>query len=241
MAADESATEKQVGEPKMAPDGETNGSCERSEAKSYPNASKNTQDNAKVSHGDSAAKLSRIAENGIPESVTGKQSHIKATDVTQTSTPGSNGYILPKQITQEPPIRTTSSAFASLTGHAAKTLPAGASKGRTLSAFSQAQAAMPAKLGEGGKDTEVRKAATANPNIQVHRARKTMPKPTSSLVKYITWSHDKRFCFGVCVSGKCELDGGGVPLSVALPHSLAACHNWVAEVILKPCIYHGLR
>ncbi|XP_048368101.1 histone-lysine N-methyltransferase EHMT1 [Sphaerodactylus townsendi] len=181
MAADESAIEKQVGEPKMAPDGETNGSCERNETKSHPNAARNPQDNIKATLGDSMAKLSRIAENGISErdSDAGKQNHIKANDFTQTSVTGSNGYILPKQMAQEPPLRTASSAFASLTGHAAKTLPAAASKGRTLGALSQAQTALPAKYREGGKDTEAKR--TTNANIKVHRARKTMPKNTSSL------------------------------------------------------------
>ncbi|XP_054853482.1 histone-lysine N-methyltransferase EHMT1 isoform X2 [Eublepharis macularius] len=183
MAADESAIEKQVGEPKMAPDGETNGSCERNETKSHPNAARNPQDNIKASLGDSTAKLSRIAENGISErdSDTGKQNHIKANDFTQTSITGSNGYILPKQTAQEPPVRTTSGAFASLTGHAAKTLPAGAGKGRTLSTLSQGQAASPAKFREGGKDVEAKRATAANASVKVHRARKTMPKATSSL------------------------------------------------------------
>ncbi|XP_050570640.1 histone-lysine N-methyltransferase EHMT1 isoform X21 [Cygnus atratus] len=182
MAADESATEKQVGEPKMAVDGETNGSCEHSEAGSHPNPAKNTQDNMKVSQQDSSTKLNRIAENGISErdGETGKQNHMKANDFTQTSVTGSNGYILTKQMAQEQPLRTTST-FASLTGHAAKTLPGGASKGRTVGTFSQMQATMPAKLGEGSKDMDAKKATAANTEVKVHRARKTMPKPTPSL------------------------------------------------------------
>ncbi|XP_042334648.1 histone-lysine N-methyltransferase EHMT1 [Sceloporus undulatus] len=188
MAADESAIEKQAGEPKMAPDGETNGSCECSETKSHPSAAKNTQDNAKVSQGDPTAKLNRIAENGISErdSVAGKQNHIKANDFTQTSVTGSNGYILPMQMAQELPARTTSGAFASLPGHAAKTLPAGGGgggggKGRTLSPFPQAQAALPAKHGEGSKEGETKKSTSAHASMKVHRARKTMPKSPSSL------------------------------------------------------------
>ncbi|KAM6117439.1 histone-lysine N-methyltransferase EHMT1-like [Phoenicopterus ruber ruber] len=182
MAADESATEKQVGEPKMAVDGETNGSCEHSEAGSHPNPAKNTQDNTKVSQQDSSTKLNRIAENGISErdGETGKQNHMKANDFTQTSVTGSNGYILTKQMAQEQPLRTTST-FASLTGHAAKTLPGGASKGRTVGSFSQMQATMPTKLGEGSKDMDAKKATAANAEVKVHRARKTMPKPTPSL------------------------------------------------------------
>ncbi|XP_061459611.1 histone-lysine N-methyltransferase EHMT1 isoform X2 [Rhineura floridana] len=183
MAADESAIEKQVGEPKMAPDGETNGSYECNEAKSHPSAAKNTQDNVKVSQGDSTAKLSRIAENGISErdSDAGRQIHIRANDFTQTSVMGSNGYILPKQMAPEPPVRTAGSAFASLMGHAAKTLPPGGSKGKALSTFSQPQAALPAKLGEGSKDGEAKKVAAAHASIKIHRARKTMPKSPSIL------------------------------------------------------------
>ncbi|XP_052523591.1 histone-lysine N-methyltransferase EHMT1 isoform X11 [Tympanuchus pallidicinctus] len=182
MAADESATEKQAGEPKMAVDGETNGSCEHGEAGSHPNPAKNTQDNTKVSQQDSSTKLNRIAENGISErdGETGKQNHMKANDFTQTSLTGSNGYILTKQMAQEQPLRTTST-FASLTGHAAKTLPGGASKGRTVGTFSQMQATMPTKLGEGSKDMDAKKATAANAEVKVHRARKTMPKPTPSL------------------------------------------------------------
>ncbi|XP_062496260.1 histone-lysine N-methyltransferase EHMT1 isoform X2 [Pezoporus occidentalis] len=182
MAADESATEKQAGEPKMAVDGETNGSCEHSEAGGHPNPAKTTQDNTKVSQQDSSTKLNRIAENGISErdGETGKQNHLKANDFTQTSVTGSNGYILTKQMAQEQPLRTTST-FASLTGHAAKTLPGGASKGRTVGSFSQMQAAMPAKLGEGSKDMDAKKATAANAEVKVHRARKTMPKPIASL------------------------------------------------------------
>uniref|UniRef100_A0A8B9FQY0 [histone H3]-lysine(9) N-methyltransferase n=1 Tax=Amazona collaria TaxID=241587 RepID=A0A8B9FQY0_9PSIT len=182
MAADESATEKQAGEPKMAVDGETNGSCEHSEAGGHPNPAKTTQDNMKVGQQDSSTKLNRIAENGISErdGETGKQNHLKANDFTQTSVTGSNGYILTKQMTQEQPLRTTST-FASLTGHAAKTLPGGASKGRTVSSFSQMQATMPTKLGEGSKDMDAKKAAAANAEVKVHRARKTMPKPIASL------------------------------------------------------------
>ncbi|XP_030362820.1 histone-lysine N-methyltransferase EHMT1 isoform X14 [Strigops habroptila] len=182
MAADESATEKQVGEPKMAVDGETNGSCEHSEAGGHPNPAKTTQDNTKVSQQDSSTKLNRIAENGISErdGDTGKQNHLKANDFTQTSVTGSNGYILTKQMAQEQPLRTTST-FASLTGHAAKTLPGGASKGRTVGSFSQMQATMPTKLGEGSKDMDAKKATAANAEVKVHRARKTMPKPIASL------------------------------------------------------------
>ncbi|XP_063172469.1 histone-lysine N-methyltransferase EHMT1 isoform X3 [Candoia aspera] len=180
MAAGDGVIDKQVGELKMAPDGETNGACECTEFKGHPSVAKNTQDNTKMSQGDSVAKLSRIAENGFSErdGDAGKPNHLRASDFTQTTVTGSNGYILPKQVAQDLPVRTAGSAFASLPGHAAKTLPAGGSKGRTLSPFAQAQAALPAKLGDGGgKDTEAKKTA----GIKVHRARKTMPKSPSHL------------------------------------------------------------
>ncbi|XP_034968657.1 histone-lysine N-methyltransferase EHMT1 isoform X5 [Zootoca vivipara] len=176
MAADENAIEKQVGEPKMAPEGETNGSYESNEAKSHPNAAKNTQDSVKVSQGDSTAKL-RVAENGISErdSDTGKQNHIKASDFMHTSVTGSNGYILPKQMAQGPPKRSSGGAFAT------KTLPAGGGKAKAMSTFSQAQAALPAKSGEGGNEMEAKKSTAVPASIKIHRARKTMPKPPSSL------------------------------------------------------------
>ncbi|XP_071430162.1 histone-lysine N-methyltransferase EHMT1-like isoform X3 [Pithys albifrons albifrons] len=182
MAADESATEKQAGEPKLAVDGETNGSCEHSEAGGHPAPARTTQDSSRPGQQEPSAKLSRIAENGISErdGEPGKQNHLKANDFTQTSVTGSNGYILTKQMAQEQPLRTTST-FASLTGHAAKTLPGGAGKGRTVGAFAQLQATMPSKLGEGSKDMDAKKPPAANAEVKVHRARKTMPKPTPSL------------------------------------------------------------
>uniref|UniRef100_A0A670YQU1 [histone H3]-lysine(9) N-methyltransferase n=1 Tax=Pseudonaja textilis TaxID=8673 RepID=A0A670YQU1_PSETE len=180
MAAGDGAIDKQVGELKMAPDGETNGPLECSEFKSHPSVAKNTQDNAKLSQGDSVAKLSRIAENGFSErdGDAGKPNHLKANDFTQTTVTGSNGYILPKQAAQDLPVRTSNSGFAALPGHAAKTLPAGGSKGRTLGPFMQAQGSLPAKFGDGGgKDPEAKKTG----GIKVHRARKTMPKSPSHL------------------------------------------------------------
>ncbi|CAI5794360.1 histone-lysine N-methyltransferase EHMT1 isoform X1 [Podarcis lilfordi] len=177
MAAGENAIEKQIGEPKMAPGGETNGSYESNEARSHTNAAKNPQDSVKVSQGDSTAKLSRVAENGISErdSDTGKQNHIKANDFMHTSVTGSNGYILPKQMAHGPPKRTSSGAFAT------KTLPAGGGKAKAMSTFSQAQAALPAKSGEGRNEMEAKKSAAVPTGVKIHRARKTMPKPSSSV------------------------------------------------------------
>ncbi|XP_029142123.1 histone-lysine N-methyltransferase EHMT1 [Protobothrops mucrosquamatus] len=180
MAAGDGAIDKQVGELKMAPDGETNGSLECNEFNGHPSVAKNTQDNAKLSQADSVAKLSRIAENGFSErdGDDGKSNHLKTNDFTQTTVTGSNGYILPKQMAQDLPVRTSNSGFASLPGHAAKTLPAGGSKGRTFGPFMQAQGALPAKFGDGcGKDSEAKKTG----GIKVHRARKTMPKSPSHL------------------------------------------------------------
>ncbi|KAL7980980.1 hypothetical protein Chor_002134, partial [Crotalus horridus] len=105
MAASDGAIDKQVGELKMAPDGETNGSLECNEFNGHPSVAKNTQDNAKLSQADSVAKLSRIAENGFSErdGDAGKSNHLKANDFTQTTVTGSNGYILPKQMAQDLP------------------------------------------------------------------------------------------------------------------------------------------
>ncbi|XP_070450917.1 histone-lysine N-methyltransferase EHMT1 isoform X3 [Equus przewalskii] len=178
MAADEGLTEKQGGEARTAADGETNGPCEKSDAGSHLNAAKHTQENTKASPQEGTNKLTRIAENGISERDTevGKQNHVRADDFTQTSVVGSNGYFFSKPSLQEQPLRITSTLASSLPGHAAKTLPGGTGKGRTPSAFPQAPATVPAKLGEGSKDTEDKKPGAPGPDVKVHRARKTMPK-----------------------------------------------------------------
>ncbi|XP_058380639.1 histone-lysine N-methyltransferase EHMT1 isoform X8 [Diceros bicornis minor] len=178
MAADEGSAEKQGGEAHTATDGETNGSCEKSDTSSHLNAVKHTQENTKVSPQEGTNKLTRIAENGISERDTevGKQNHVRADDFTQTSVIGSNGYFFNKPSLQEQPLRITSTLASSLPGHAAKTLPGGAGKGRTPSAFPQMPAAVPANLGEGSKDTEDKKPVAPGTDIKVHRARKTMPK-----------------------------------------------------------------
>ncbi|XP_029467385.1 histone-lysine N-methyltransferase EHMT1 isoform X3 [Rhinatrema bivittatum] len=182
MAADESS-EKQVGEPKMTADGETNGSFERSETKSYPNSAKNTQDSMKAIQQDSSSKLNRINENGISErnNEGGKQNHMKSNDHTQTSVMGSNGYILNKQIAPEQPLRTTSTQNASLSGHATKTLPGASNKTRVPNTFPPTQATLSAKLGEGSNDGDVKKPGVVISEVKVHRARKTMPKPSTNL------------------------------------------------------------
>ncbi|XP_054973375.1 histone-lysine N-methyltransferase EHMT1 isoform X18 [Pan paniscus] len=183
MAADEGSAEKQAGEAHMAADGETNGSCENSDASSHANAAKHTQDSARVNPQDGTNTLTRIAENGVSErdSEAGKQNHVTADDFVQTSVIGSNGYILNKPALQAQPLRTTSTLASSLPGHAAKTLPGGAGKGRTPSAFPQTPAAPPATLGEGSADTEDRKLPAPGADVKVHRARKTMPKSVVGL------------------------------------------------------------
>ncbi|KAL0606673.1 Histone-lysine N-methyltransferase EHMT1 [Plecturocebus cupreus] len=178
MAADEASTEKQAGEAHMAADGETNGSCENSDASSHANAAKHTQESARANPQDGTTTLTRIAENGLSErdSEAGKQNHVTTDDFVQTSIVGSNGYILNKPALQAQPLRTTNTLASSLPGHAAKTLPGGAGKGRTPSAFPQMPAAPPATLGEGSADAEDRKPPAPGADVKVHRARKTMPK-----------------------------------------------------------------
>ncbi|XP_060040402.1 histone-lysine N-methyltransferase EHMT1 isoform X9 [Erinaceus europaeus] len=178
MAADEGSAEKQGGETPSTTDGEANGSCEQSDASSHLNAVKHTQESTKVSPQEGSKKLARISENGISERdiEVGKQNHVRADDFTQTSVIGSNGFFLSKPTLQEPPLRITSTLASSLPGHAAKTLPGGAGKGRTPSMCPQMPTTAPAKLGEGSKDTEEKKPAVPGADVKVHRARKTMPK-----------------------------------------------------------------
>ncbi|TKC51660.1 hypothetical protein EI555_013229, partial [Monodon monoceros] len=181
MAADEGSAEQQGGEAHVAADGETNGSCDKSDANGHPATVKHTQESTRVSPQEGAGPVARIAENGILDRDTevGKQNHIRADGFTQTPVVGSNGYFLGKAPLSEPPLRVAGALASSLPGHAAKTLPGGAGKGRTPGAFPQPPAAMPAKPGEGSKDTEDKKAPGAD--VKVHRARKTMPKSIPGL------------------------------------------------------------
>ncbi|XP_028910151.1 histone-lysine N-methyltransferase EHMT1 isoform X5 [Ornithorhynchus anatinus] len=180
MAADESSAEKQGGEPQLVTDVETNGSCEGGEATDPPSPAQNTQDSIKATQPDPAAKLGRVAENGLSERDVegGKPNAAKSSELTQTSVTGSNGFILTKATSQEQALRTTSTPAPSLPGHAAKTLPGGAGKGRTLSTLSPIQAAPSAKAGEGSEERDTKKAPAPNSDVKVHRARKTMPKST---------------------------------------------------------------
>ncbi|XP_030108089.1 histone-lysine N-methyltransferase EHMT1 isoform X36 [Mus musculus] len=178
MAADEGSTEKQEGETPMAADGETNGSCEKSGDPSHLNAPKHTQENTRASPQEGTNRVSRVAENGVSERDTevGKQNHVTADDFMQTSVIGSNGYFLNKPALQGQPLRTPNILTSSLPGHAAKTLPGGASKCRTLSALPQTPTTAPTVPGEGSADTEDRKPTASGTDVRVHRARKTMPK-----------------------------------------------------------------
>ncbi|NIG61566.1 histone-lysine N-methyltransferase EHMT1 [Pontoporia blainvillei] len=188
MAADEGSAEQQGGEAHVAADGETNGSCDKSDANGHPAAVKHTQESTRVSPQEGAGPVARIAENGILDRDTevGKQNHIRADGFTQTPVVGSNGYFLGKAPLSEPPLRLAGALASSLPGHAAKTLPGGAGKGRTPGAFPQPPAAMPAKPGEGSKDTEDKKAPAPGADVKVHRARKTMPKSIPGLLPHLS-------------------------------------------------------
>ncbi|XP_070312859.1 histone-lysine N-methyltransferase EHMT1 isoform X6 [Odocoileus virginianus] len=183
MAADDGSAEQQGGEAPVAADGETNGSCDQSDASGHVAAVKHPQESTRGSPQEGAGPGARIAENGIldrdPEA--GKQNHIRSDGFPQSPVVGSNGYFLGKAPLSEPPLRVASTLASSLPGHAAKTLPGGAGKGRTPGAFPQPPAAVPAKPGEGGKDTEDKKAPAPGADVKVHRARKTMPKSIPGL------------------------------------------------------------
>ncbi|XP_040080854.1 histone-lysine N-methyltransferase EHMT1 isoform X5 [Oryx dammah] len=183
MAADDGSAEQQGGEAPVAADGETNGSCDQSSASGHAAAVKHPQESTRGSPQEGAGPGARIAENGIldrdPE--LGRQNHIRSDGFPQSPVVGSNGYFLGKAPLSEPPLRVASALASSLPGHAAKTLPGGAGKGRTPGAFPQPPAAVPAKPGEGSKDTEDKKAPAPGADVKVHRARKTMPKSIPGL------------------------------------------------------------
>ncbi|XP_042528595.1 histone-lysine N-methyltransferase EHMT1 isoform X2 [Dipodomys spectabilis] len=183
MAADEASTEKQAGEAPAAADGETNGSFEKSSDTSHLNVAKHTQENARASPQDGTNRAPRISENGVSERdiEVEKQNHVTADDLMQTSVIGSNGYFLNKPALQGQPLRTPNTLASSLPGHAAKTLPGGASKGRTSSGLLQTPVAAPAVPGAGSADTEDRKPAAPASDVRIHRARKTMPKSVLGL------------------------------------------------------------
>ena len=186
MAADEGSAEKPGAGAHVAADGATNGSLERSDASRHASTAEHTQEHTKVGPQEGPNKLARVAENGVSERDTdaGKQNHhVPTDDLTQTAIIGSNGYFLSKPAPQEPAPRGPSTLAPSLPGHAAKTLPAAAGRGRTPSMLSQMPAAaVPARPGEGSRDMEDKKPATPGVDVKVHRARKTMPKSILGLV-----------------------------------------------------------
>uniref|UniRef100_A0A8C3WE25 [histone H3]-lysine(9) N-methyltransferase n=1 Tax=Catagonus wagneri TaxID=51154 RepID=A0A8C3WE25_9CETA len=170
MAADEGSAEKQGGEAPEAADGEANGACDKSDGGSPPAAAKHTQEGAGL--------VARIAENGLADRDTelAQQNHIRADGFAQTPGVGSNGYFLGKAAVPESP-RVASALATSLPGHAAKTLPSGAGRGRTPGTLPPP----PAKPGEVSRDTEDKKPLAPGADIKVHRARKTLPKSVLGL------------------------------------------------------------
>ncbi|XP_074187558.1 histone-lysine N-methyltransferase EHMT1 isoform X1 [Rhinolophus sinicus] len=183
MAADEGPADRPAGEVPVAADGEANGPCERSDASRHLNSAEHTQETAHGSPPEGTNRLTRIAENGISErdAEVGKQNHVRADDLTQTAVVGSNGLVLSKAAPPEPPSRGPSTVAPALPGHAAKTLPAAAGRGRTPGAFAQMPATVPAKPGDGSRDAEDKKPPAPGADVKVHRARKTMPKPALGL------------------------------------------------------------
>ncbi|XP_040860308.1 histone-lysine N-methyltransferase EHMT1 isoform X4 [Ochotona curzoniae] len=184
MAADEGSAERQTGEAHMAADGEANGSCAKSGDSTPLSAAKHAQEGTEGSPQDSLSQAPRIVENGLSERALepGRPNHVPADDFVQTSVVGSNGYFLTQPALQGQPMRTSSSLASSLPGHAAKTLPGGAGKGRTPSAFPQTPAPAAAMPGDGGTDMEDRKPSAPGTDVKVHRARKTMPKSIPGLL-----------------------------------------------------------
>ena len=179
MAADDGSAEQQGGEALVAADGETNGSCDQSDASGHAAAVKHPQESTRGSPQEGAGPGARIAENGIldrdPE--VGKQNHIRSDGFPQNPVIGSNGYFLGKAPLSEPPLRVASALASSLPGHAAKTLPGGAGKGRTPGAFPQPPAAVPAKPGEGSKDTEDKRAPAPGADVNPAESRGAPPPP----------------------------------------------------------------
>ncbi|XP_041098537.1 histone-lysine N-methyltransferase EHMT1-like, partial [Polyodon spathula] len=183
-----------VDSSKMPADAELNGSCERAEpitAKSHQSLPKMCQDSrARLPPPqESNNKLTHFNENGLLEKSgepAGKQNHLKAGDPTQASVTGSNGYVLNKQqqpTQEQAPHRTSGTTVgASLIGHAAKTLPGGAGKARSLNTVKTdgARGQGPALLREEKEKAEgitKHAAQEVNPPAKIHRARKTMARP----------------------------------------------------------------
>uniref|UniRef100_UPI00398F0EBA histone-lysine N-methyltransferase EHMT1-like isoform X2 n=1 Tax=Pristiophorus japonicus TaxID=55135 RepID=UPI00398F0EBA len=196
-AANLSATEKPLEACEMFADGETNGSCEKSEeassTKNHQTSVKNTQDTVKTALQD-LNEIKQINENGIlgEDNKTVKASnHMNSDDLTLTSVTGSNGFVLNSK-----PLLQVQTGTTTLIGHAAKTLPTspskagGVNKVKNLSAVIAAevlqnQAMKPlnvasAKSGEENPEENTSQAKKLtqglNAEVKVHRARKTLPK-----------------------------------------------------------------
>uniref|UniRef100_A0A6I8QAN6 Euchromatic histone-lysine N-methyltransferase 1 n=3 Tax=Xenopus tropicalis TaxID=8364 RepID=A0A6I8QAN6_XENTR len=172
MAGDENLSDKQVGE--------TNGSCEKNESKELGLLTLATPDSTKLPHQDCVFKTFRVAENGVYDRDTEGQYPFKASNPTQTSVTGSNGYILNKPAILEQPLRTSS--LSPLSGHAAKTLPVAASKPKAASNVyvPPAPSPVPPNPGDPGRVENTKQQDSALPDLKVHRARKTLPKTSGS-------------------------------------------------------------
>ncbi|XP_059494376.1 histone-lysine N-methyltransferase EHMT1 isoform X5 [Stegostoma tigrinum] len=197
-AANLSATEKPLEACEMFADGETNGSCGKSEeassTKTHQASVRNSQDTLKTASWD-LSELKQITENGIlgEDNKTVKTSnHMNSDDVTLTPLTGSNGFVLNSK-----PLLQVQTGSPPLIGHAAKTLPSSPSKGggvnkvKNLGAVEvlQNQAMKPlnmasAKSGEENPEENTSQAKKLsqglNAEVKIHRARKTLPKLNSN-------------------------------------------------------------
>ncbi|XP_041048933.1 histone-lysine N-methyltransferase EHMT1 isoform X9 [Carcharodon carcharias] len=196
-AANLSATEKPLEVCEMFADGETNGSCGKSEeassTKNHQTSVKNTQDTIKTASWD-LSELKQINENGIlgEDNKTVKASnHMNSDDLTLTSLTGSNGFVLNSK--PLPQVQTGTP----LIGHAAKTLPSspskagGVNKVKNLSAVEvlQNQAMKPLNVASAKSQEENPEENTSqakklsqglSTEVKIHRARKTLPKLNSN-------------------------------------------------------------
>ncbi|XP_078406439.1 histone-lysine N-methyltransferase EHMT1-like isoform X11 [Cetorhinus maximus] len=196
-AANLSATEKPLEVCEMFADGETNGSCGKSEeassTKNHQTSVKNTQDTIKTASWD-LSELKQINENGIlgEDNKTAKASnHMNSDDLTLTSLTGSNGFVLNSK--PLPQVQTGTP----LIGHAAKTLPSspskagGVNKVKNLSAVEvlQNQAMKPLNVASAKSQEENPEENTSqakklsqglSTEVKIHRARKTLPKLNSN-------------------------------------------------------------
>ncbi|XP_067868770.1 histone-lysine N-methyltransferase EHMT1-like isoform X4 [Heterodontus francisci] len=200
-AANLSATEKPLEACEMFADGETNGSCGKSEeassTKIHQTSVKNTQDTVKTTSQD-LNELKQINENGIlgEDNKTIKASnHMNSDDLTLTSLTGSNGFVLSSK-----PLPQVQTGNPPLIGHAAKTLPSSPSKAGGVNKVKNLSAVIAAEVlqNQAMKPLNVASATTGEENpeentsqakklseglnteVKIHRARKTLPKLSSN-------------------------------------------------------------